>query len=72
MTLKRLVLPELKVFEEFKKYSFCSSSSLLAVKFISVQRRDSAFLGALLAACSLFKIQPQLLFQCIDFFKKTD
>jgi hypothetical protein len=29
---------------------------------------DSAFLGALLTACSLFKLQ--LPFECIDFFEK--
>jgi hypothetical protein len=31
---------------------------------------DLAFLGALLTACSLFRLQLQLPFECIDFFEK--
>jgi hypothetical protein len=38
------------------------------VKLISVHRMDSAFLGSLLTACSLFRLQ--LPFECIDFFEK--
>jgi hypothetical protein len=61
-----LVLLELKGLEEVNKYS--SPSSLLVVKVISVERMDSAFLGALLTACSLFRLQ--LPFKCIYFFEK--
>jgi anti-anti-sigma regulatory factor len=39
---------QLKGLEEVNKYS--SPSSLLVVKLISVERMDSAFLGALLTA----------------------
>jgi hypothetical protein len=31
---------------------------------------DSAFLNALLTSCSLFRLQLQLHFKCIDFFEK--
>jgi hypothetical protein len=61
-----LVLLELNGFEEVNKYS--SPSSLLVGKLISVERMDSAFLGALLTACSLFRIQFH--FKCINFFEK--
>jgi hypothetical protein len=63
-----LVLLELKGLEEVIKFSLFSPSSLLVVKLISVERIDSAFLGALLAACSLFTLQ--LPFECINFIKK--
>jgi hypothetical protein len=59
---------ELKVLEKAKKYSCFSASSLLAVRSISVMRSDSAILGILLAANSIFRLQ--LPFECIDFFKK--
>jgi hypothetical protein len=64
-----LVLLDLKGLEEVNKYSYCKPSSLLVVKLISVERMDSAFLGALLTACSLFRLQLQLLFECINFLK---
>jgi hypothetical protein len=38
------------------------------VTLISVERIDSAFLGVLLTACSLFRLQ--LTFKCINFFEK--
>jgi hypothetical protein len=53
-----MILLELKGLEEVNKYS--SSSSLLVLKLISVERMDSAFLDAILTACSLFR--PQLPF----------
>jgi hypothetical protein len=52
--------------EELNKYS--SLSSLLVVKLISLERRNSAFLVTLLAACSLFRLQMP--FECINFSKK--
>jgi hypothetical protein len=33
---------------------------------------DSAFLFPILTACSLFRLQLQLPFECINFFKKED
>jgi hypothetical protein len=59
---------ELNGLEEVKKYSCCSPSSLLVVNLIPVERMDSALLGALLSACSLFRLQ--LPFECIHFFEK--
>jgi hypothetical protein len=50
----RLVLLVLKLLEEVNKYSFCSPSSLLVVKLISIERMDSAFLFLLLAVFSGF------------------
>jgi hypothetical protein len=61
-----LVLLELKGLEEVNKYSL--PSSLLVLKLILVERVDSAFLDALLTACSLFRLQ--LPFKCINFFEK--
>jgi hypothetical protein len=49
------VLLELKGLEEVTKYS--SPSPLLLVKLISVWRRDSSIILAILAACSLFRLQ---------------
>jgi hypothetical protein len=63
-----LVFLEIKGLEEVNKYSFLSPSSLIVVKLNSVERMDSAFLCALLTACSLFRIH--LPFECINFFKK--
>jgi hypothetical protein len=60
-------LLELKGLEEVNKYS--SPSSLLVVKLISVERMDSAFLGAVLTACSLFRIQLPL--KCIISSKRN-
>jgi hypothetical protein len=42
--------------EEVKKYSFCSPSSLIVIKLISVERnmRDSAFMFLMLAVFSGF------------------
>jgi hypothetical protein len=60
-------LLEQKGLEEVNKYS--SPSSLLVVMLISVERMDSAFLGALLTVCSLFRLQ--LPFKCINFFEKN-
>jgi hypothetical protein len=62
-------LLELNGLEEVNKYSPLVSSSLLVVKLTSVERRDSAFLGALLTACSIFRLQ--LPFECINFFEKN-
>jgi hypothetical protein len=63
-------LLKLKRFEEVNKYSCSSPSSLLVVKFISIERMDSVFLVSPLAACSLFRLQLQIPFECINFFKK--
>jgi hypothetical protein len=52
MILLKLVVLILKCLEEVNKYS--SYSSLLVVKFISVERMDSAFLFLLLAVFSGF------------------
>jgi hypothetical protein len=38
------------------------------VKLISVEMMDSAFLGSLLVACSIFRLQ--LPFECLKFFEK--
>jgi hypothetical protein len=62
-------LLDLNGLEEVNKYFFVSPSSLLVVKLISVEKMDSVFLGALLTACSLFRLQLQLPFECINFFK---
>jgi hypothetical protein len=61
-------LLEIKGLEEVNKYSCCSPSSLIVVKLISVERRYSAFLVSLLAACSLFRLQ--LPFECINLIEK--
>jgi hypothetical protein len=63
-----LVLLEIKGLEEVNKYSYCSTSSILVVKLISVERMDSAFLFPLLTAYSLFRLQLPL--KCINFFEK--
>jgi hypothetical protein len=50
-----------------------SPSSLILVKLISVEkRRDSAFLGALVAVYILSRLQLHLPFECIYFFKKEN
>jgi hypothetical protein len=61
-------LLEINGFEEVKKYSLFSPSSLLEVNLISVERMDSAFPDALLTACSLFRLQMP--FECTNFFEK--
>jgi hypothetical protein len=61
-------LLELKGLEEINNYQVSSSSSLLVIKLISVEKMDSAFLVSLLTACSLFRLQ--LPFECINFFEK--
>jgi hypothetical protein len=65
-----LVFLELKGLEEVNKYSSLVSSSLLVGKLISVERMDSASLGALLTASRLFRLKLQLPFECINFFEK--
>jgi hypothetical protein len=49
-----LVLLDLNGLEEVKNYSLFSSSSLLVVNLISVERMDSAFIFLLLAVFSGF------------------
>jgi hypothetical protein len=62
------MVEELKVLKEVKQ-NFCFlPSSLLVVKLISVERLDTAFLVALVTACSLFRLQLPL--ECINFFEK--
>jgi hypothetical protein len=61
-------LLDLNDLEEVNEYS--PPSLLLVVKLISVERMDSAFLGALLITCSLFRLQLQLSFEYINFFEK--
>jgi hypothetical protein len=51
-------LLEIKELEGVKKY--CVSLPLLVVKFISVEKIDSAFLVPLDTACSLFRLQLSL------------
>jgi hypothetical protein len=53
-------LIELNILEEVKKYSCLSPSSLLVVKLISVERRNSAFLETLLVALSIFSLKLSL------------
>jgi hypothetical protein len=58
-----------KWFRRSKQVLLTCISSILVVKLISVERMDSAFLVALLTACSLFRLQ--LPFKCINFFEKN-
>jgi hypothetical protein len=66
--LEEMIFLELKCLEEVNKYFFSLPSTILLIELISVERMDSAFLGVLLAPCSLFKLQ--LPFEWINFFKK--
>jgi hypothetical protein len=66
-----LVLLDLNGLEEVNKYYLFSPLSLLVVKLISVERMDSAFLFPLFTACSLFRLQLQLPFKCVNFFEKN-
>jgi hypothetical protein len=61
-------LLDLNGLEEVNKYSCFSPSSLLVVKLISVERMDSAFIVALLTACSLFRLQLPFKWKTKDFF----
>jgi hypothetical protein len=63
-----LVLLLLNGLEEVNKYSFSSPSSLLVDKLISVERRQGGFSlpCSLLTACSLFRLQLKLPFECIN------
>jgi hypothetical protein len=70
-----MILLELKGFEEVNKYSLFSSSSLLLVKLISVERMDSAFLVLFLLFavfsgfnCLLALISSKRKYKAKDFF----
>jgi hypothetical protein len=63
-------LLEINVLEELNKYSSFVSSSLQVVKLISVETTDDGSSLSLLTACSLFSLQLQLPFECINFFEK--
>jgi hypothetical protein len=65
-----LVFLQVKGLEEVHKSSYYSPSSLLVVKLFSVERREDGFNLPLLTACSLFRLQLQLPFKCINFFEK--